>query len=75
MLVCPKAGGKDARADQKILFLFCLFGFGQKKKEDFLRMAKRTLVNFDNHAFNFALCLGVFVNRRDYWIYIDFCLV
>ena len=47
--------GTDARADQKILFLFCLFDFWQKKKEDFLRLAKRTLVSFGNHTCNFAI--------------------
>jgi len=30
-----RLGDKDARADQKILFLFCLFGFRAKEKGRF----------------------------------------
>jgi hypothetical protein len=56
-------GGKDARADQKILFLFCLFFFGQKKKEDFLWLAKRTLVSFDKQPVTLLLCFGVFEKK------------
>jgi hypothetical protein len=40
---------------KKYSFCFDLFGFGQKKKEDFLRMAKRTLVSFGNQTCNFAI--------------------
>ena len=48
-------GAKMQVQTKKYSFCFDLFGFGQKKKEDFLRMAKRTLVSFSNHAFNFAI--------------------
>jgi hypothetical protein len=40
---------------KKYSFCFALLDFGQKKKEDFLRLAKRTLVSFDSHACNFAI--------------------
>jgi len=56
-------GAIDARADQKILFLFCSW-FSQKKKEDFLRLAQRTLVSFGNHTCNFAIMFGVFGNPK-----------
>jgi len=57
-------GAIDTRADQKILFLFCLFVFWQKKKEDFLRLAKRTLVSFDKQPVTLLLCFGVF-DKKD----------
>jgi hypothetical protein len=56
-------GAKDARADQKILFLFCSW-FLQKKKEDFLRLAQRTLVSFGNHTCNFAIMFGVLCDPK-----------
>ena len=59
MPVCLQVGAIAARAGQKILFLFCSW-FLQKKKEDFLRLAKRTLVSFGNQTCNFAIMFGVF---------------
>ena len=48
-------GAKMQVQTKKYSFCFDLFGFGQKNKEDFLRLAQRTLVSFDNHAFNYAI--------------------
>jgi hypothetical protein len=50
-------GAKDARADKKIRFLFCPFVFWQKKKEDFFRLAQRTLSSFGNQTVPLHLCL------------------
>jgi hypothetical protein len=44
--------------------LFCLFVFWQKKKEDFLRLVKRTLVSFDKQPVTLLLCFGVFEKKR-----------
>lgn len=46
---------------KKYSFCFDLLFFGQKKKEDFLRLAQRTLVSFGLKSCNFAFCFGVFV--------------
>jgi hypothetical protein len=43
---------------KKYSFCFAPLVFGQKKKEDFLRLAQRTLVSFDSHACNFAIMFG-----------------
>jgi hypothetical protein len=51
-------GAIAARAGQKILFLFCSW-FLQKKKEDFLRLTKCTLVSIGNQTCNFAIMFGV----------------
>ena len=59
-----RLGDNDARADQKILFLFCPFGSGQKKKEDFLRLAKRTLAALATTPVTLLLCFGVFVKKE-----------
>ena len=45
---------------KKYSFCFDLLVFGQKKKEDFLRLAKRTLVSFGLESCNFAIMFGVF---------------
>jgi hypothetical protein len=49
---------------KKYSFCFALLVFGQKKKEDFLRLAQRTLVRFDQQTCNFALCIGVFASLK-----------
>jgi hypothetical protein len=50
---------------KKYSFCFALFGFGQKKKEDFLRLAKRILVSFGNQTVSLLFCLGVFASLRN----------
>jgi hypothetical protein len=46
---------------KKYSFCFAFWSL-QKKKEDFLRLAQRTLVSFGNHTCNFAIMFGVFGN-------------
>jgi len=48
---------------RKYSFSFALLVFGQKKKEDFLRLAKRTLVSFGNQSCNFAIMFWGMVYR------------
>jgi len=43
---------------KKYAFCFALLGFWAKKKEDFLRLAQRTLVSFCNQSCNFAFMFG-----------------
>ena len=49
---------------KKYSFCFALLVFGQKKKEDFLRLAQRTLVSFDKQPVTLLLCFGVFEKKR-----------
>ncbi|NJL73351.1 MAG: hypothetical protein HC888_18375 [Candidatus Competibacteraceae bacterium] len=58
----PQAEGQRCKGRPKnTLFVLTFLVFGQKKKEDFLRLAQRTLVSYDLKTCNFALCFGVFV--------------
>jgi len=58
----PQAEGQRCKGRPKnTLFVLPFWVFGQKKKEDFLRLAKLTLVSFGLKSCNFAFCFGVFV--------------